>query len=258
MKKYFVCVLAIVCVLALCACGTDTTKPDDSETPDVQEELPQEEEKVITITTPYANICVPERFEGNVTHEIVSEKPYTLTFRANDGTELFTLVFGGTGDILMGTLVGETENTVMYMNIPELDKSSENYAEYCTYQEAVNTIMGHLTKDYTFHINELVEVEDNSTTDIRTDVVTLKYPAKWKDVVQTEITETGVKFSNNGTPLFDLIFSECDGYLLGTYKDTPIYIVDYPVETDEQAAMQEDVNVILQYLMEDPKFTINH
>ena len=47
-------------------------------------------------------------------------------------------------------------------------------------------------------------------------------------------------------------------HLLGTYKDTPIYIVDYPVETDEQAAMQEDVNVILQYLMEDPKFTINH
>ena len=167
-------------------------------------------------------------------------------------------MFDGTGDILMGTLVGETENTVLYMNIPELDKSSENYAEYCTYQEAVNTIMGHLTKDYTFHINELVEVEDNSTTDIRTDVVTLKYPAKWKDAVQTEITETGVKFSNNGTPLFDLIFSECDGYLLGTYKDTPIYIVDYPVETDEQAAMQEDVNVILQYLMEDPKFTINH
>ena len=75
MKKYFVCVLAIVCVLALCACGTDTTKPDDSETPDVQEELPQEEEKVITITTPYANICVPESFKGNVTHEIVSEKP---------------------------------------------------------------------------------------------------------------------------------------------------------------------------------------
>ena len=53
MKKYFVCVLAIVCVLALCACGTDTTKPDDSETPDVQEELPQEE---TAEATPYADI----------------------------------------------------------------------------------------------------------------------------------------------------------------------------------------------------------
>lgn len=258
MKKYFVTILVLICALALCACGADTAKPDGSETPDVQEELPQEEEKVVTITTPYADICVPENFEGNVIHEVVSEEPYTLTFKANDGTELFTLVFNGTGDILMGTLVGEAENTVLYMNIPELDKDSENYAEYCTYQEAVNTIMSRLVKDYTFHINELVEVEDTSTTDIKAADIPLKYPAKWKDKVQTEVTAGGVKFSNNGTPLFDLVFTECDGYLLGTYKDTPIYIVDYPVETDEQAAMQEDVNVILQYLMEDPNFTINH
>lgn len=260
MKKYVVCMLALICALMLCACGADANKPadgDQQEAPDTQVDVPQEEEKVITIATPYADICVPENFEKNVTNEVVSEAPYTLNFKATDGTELFSLVFNGEGDILMGTLVGETENTVIYMNIPELDKESENYETYCAYQEAVNTIMTRLTKDYDFHINELIEVEDTTTTDIKTAFTTLKYPGKWKDAVQTEITADSVKFSNNGTPLFDLVFSECDGYLLGTYKDTPIYVVDYPVETNEQAAMQEDVNVIIQHLMEDPNFALN-
>ena len=35
------------------------------------------------------------------------------------------------------------------------------------------------------------------------------------------------------------------------------YIADYLVEDDELAAMQEDVNVILQHLMEDEAFTLN-
>ena len=258
MKKYFIAMLVLVCVLALCACGTDAAKQDDPDAPDVQEELPQEEEKVITIVTPYADICVPESFEGNVTHEVVSEEPYTLAFTAADGTELFTLIFNGTGDVLMGTLVGEAENTVIYMNIPEIDKENEKYDVYCSYQEAVNTVMTRLARSYDFRINELVEPEDTSVTEISTVIGVLQYPGKWKDAVQVETSDESVRFSNNGTPLFDLVFSECDGYLLGTYKDTPIYIVDYPVETDEQAAMQEDVNVILQYLMEDPNFTINH
>ena len=258
MKKYLVVIMAALCMIAMCACGGNTNAHEGPVSPDTQEPTSQAEETVITINTPYADICVPETFEGNVTNEVVSEDPYTLAFKATDGTALFTLVFNGTGDVLMGTLLGETENTVIYMNIPELDKENENYDVYCGYQEAVNTIMNRLAKDYTFHINEIIEPEDHSTIDINTSVTTLKYPAKWKDAVQTEVTEDGVKFSNNGTPLFDLMFSECDGYLLGTYKDTPIYIVDHPVETDEQSAMQQDVNVILQYLMDDPNFTINH
>ena len=53
------------------------------------------------------------------------------------------------------------------------------------------------------------------------------------------------------------MFVECDGYLLGTYKDTPIYMVEHPVENEEQAAMQMGVNTILQELMQDPNFVVN-
>lgn len=113
-------------------------------------------------------------------------------------------------------------------------------------------------KDYDFRINELVAEENTATMDIEGTPIPIKYPKKWETAVQTEITEDRVKFSNNGTPLFDLVFTECDGYLLGTYKDTPIYIVDYEASADEQLAMQEDVNVILKYLMNDPDFKINN
>lgn len=249
MKKYLMFVLVFVCVLTLCACGGNADKQ-------VAESVEAQEEKVITIETPYAIICVPAIFEGNVTHEAVNDAPYTLIFKANDGTELFELVFNGTADILMGTLVGETENTVIYMNIPKLDEKNENFEVYFGYQEAVNTVMNHLADDYDFRINEVVEVENTATMDIEA-AVTLKYPEKWKESVQTEITADGVRFVNNGTPLFDLMFIECDGYLLGTYKDTPIYIVEYPVANDEQAAMQEDVNVIIGHLLEDPNFALN-
>ena len=86
----------------------------------------------------------------------------------------------------------------------------------------------------------------------------MKYPAKWREDVQIDVSDDGVRFSNNGTALFDLLFHECDGYLLGSYNGTPIYIIDYPVDDAEQANMQEDVNVILQYLMDDPSFQIEH
>lgn len=257
MKKLFSIILALSCLLSLCACGTadDEKEAGTTKTPDTQD---QAEEKVIVIKTPYADICVPKSFDGNVANEVTSESPYTLTFMANDGTELFTLIFNGTGEVLMGTLVGQSENTVIYMNVPTIDEENENYETYCGYQSAVNTIADHLEKDYDFRINEAVPDENTATADVEGAPIPMQYPEKWMNAVQTEVTKDRVKFSNNGTPLFDLVFTKCDGYLLGTYKDTPIYIIDYEVSTDEQIAMQEDVNVILQHLMDDPNFEMNN
>ena len=250
MKKRFAYVLVLACAVLLCACGTTPNEKD-------AQAQAEPEETVTTISTPYADICVPESLESSVTHEVTCESPYTLTFKANDGAELFTLIFNGTGDILMGTLVGETENTVIYMNVPMIDEQSENYETYCGYQNAVNTIANHLEKDYDFRINELVAEDSSVTMDIEGAPVPMKYPEKWKNDVQTEVTEGRVKFSNNGTPLFDLVFTDCDGYLLGTYNDTPIYIISYDVSTDEQYAMQDDVNVILEHWMKDPNFKVS-
>lgn len=253
MKKIVSLVLCFACLLVFNACGIERKGVDANTSDSVSEE------KVMRVSTPYAELCLPEMFDGVVANKVISKDPYTVSFYViADKTELFSLAFDGSGDILMGTLVADEKNTVIYMNIPKLDSRKKNYDTYCGYQEAVNTIMTHLASDYTFKINELVEDGDTSTFDIETSVVTMKYPNKWKDKVQVKVSDDGVKFSNNGTPLFDLSFIECDGYLLGTYKNTPIYVVDYTVKTDEQMAMQEDINVILQNLMSDSNFVINN
>ena len=98
---------------------------------------------------------------------------------------------------------------------------------------------------------EVIAKEDALEFEIVTPVVTLKYPSRWKEKVQVEVLEKRVRFSTAGVPLFDLVFEECDGYLLGTYQETPIYMVEYPVETEEQAAMQAGVNTILQHVVMD-------
>lgn len=99
--------------------------------------------------------------------------------------------------------------------------------------------------------------DENATFQIKTSVVTLVYPQKWENKLNIEVTKDTVKFVNKETPIFDIVFKECDGYLLGTYKKTPVYIVEHPVYNDEQALMVEDVNVILQNLMKDENFEIN-
>ena len=79
----------------------------------------------------------------------------------------------------------------------------------------------------------------------------------WKDKIDTEVTDGGVVFSTDGAPLFELVFSEGKGSLLGVYDGTPVYVIYHEAKTDEQKAMLEDVNVILQNLMKDKKFTVH-
>ena len=249
MKKIIALTLTLLCVLQLCACssGTKTEQPQG------------QEEKTVTVSTPYVDLKVPESLDQNASHEENDADPYVITFKSKaDDTILFSFVFNGTGERLLGTLIGEKENTVISLNVPELDEASEHYEENLANQQQMDVIIDHLLADYQIVLNEVVEQENTAVFDIETSVVTLKYPAKWKETVQVDVQENGVKFSSDGTPLFDLMFVECDGYLLGTYKDTPIYMVEYPVESDEHAAMQNGVNVILQNLMQDPNFAISN
>lgn len=214
-------------------------------------------EKFVTISTPYAELRVKETLDNNLTHKESGTDPYVVTFSSKkDGTELFSLVFNGKGDTLFGTLIGEEENTVIYMNTVKLDEKSENYEENLKLQSESRDILDRLTADYEIILGEEVSHEVTSNFEIETPLVTLKYPNKWKDRVKVEVTDDSVKFSDGETPVFDLVFKECDGYLLGTYKGTPIYMVEHPVEKDDQAAMQQDVNVILKYLMQDPNFVM--
>lgn len=250
MKKWYVVVAAALIAVLLAACGSQSDgKPENAATVD------SAGVKYNIIETPYANLRVTEDFDENVAHKETGKEPYVLTFSSKkDDTELFSIVFNGKGNTLFGTIVGEDANTVIHTNLVKLDENSENYETNRAYQDKLKDILSCLTADYEIILGEEVDHETTSDFDIETPVVTLKYPNKWKNKVKVEVTDDSVKFSNNGTPVFDLVFKETKGYLLGTYKETPIYMVEHPVKTNEQAAMQQDVNVILKHLMKDPNF----
>lgn len=253
MKKLYIIVAFVLAAALLAACGSQS----GSGTPDSAATTDSAGIKYNIISTPYAELRVNEELGQKVSHKESGTDPYVVTFSSKkDDTELFSLVFKGKGDTLFGTLVGEDENIVIYTNTSKLDEKSDNYKENLTLQAELRDILDCLTADYEIILGEEVSHEVTSNFEIETSVVTLKYPNKWKDRVNVEVTDDSVKFSDGETPVFDLVFKECDGYLLGTYKDTPIYMVEHPVEKDDQAAMQQDVNVILKYLMQDPNFVM--
>lgn len=100
--------------------------------------------------------------------------------------------------------------------------------------------------------------------DIETRVCVMKYPLKWKDLVTVEVADDSVCFSYGDIKLFDLLFDSDEGYLLGTYDGTQIKIISYDFDKDSLSedeyfnccAMQEDVNVILQYWLSDKNFVM--
>lgn len=179
--------------------------------------------------------------------------------------ELFYLHFGGETGNLLGTLKDGDKSTVLRVESFTIDESNENYDELCAMCEDINVILVNLEKDYDFVIGEDTTgaADDKvATYKIKTKTVATNIPIvynkKWEDKVTITEGDECLNFTCGEDKLFDLYFKKVsDGYLLGKYDGTPIYIVDYEVNNDEEAAMQEDVNVILQNLMKDKKFKVN-
>ena len=264
MKRSIALLLSVImCAFLFCACGGngDGATADEAAETTVQ---PTTKKVLTEIETPFAKLKVPSYFNENVKTDVVKKDPYTLKFSAKDDTELFTLVFGGKGENLLGTLITDNGNYAIYANIAKLDPKSEKYAEYSEYQECIGDITENLKKDYEFVSNMVVQKEDNETYDIETDVCTLKYPKKWKDKVTAEVGKDAVKFSCDGTKLFDICFTEQkNGIYIGKYKDTPVYVVSYKIDDkgkskeqiEELRIMQDDLNVITDNLQADKNFS---
>lgn len=277
----FLTVAALI-VTSLASCGGSKTDESDSadvgewesvaqtdtgaETQAGTEENTAGADGTVTVPTKYCDLKVPASFEGEVTNETVSEDPLTVRFSAKDGTLIFDIVFDGEAEMLLGTLPLEDKNVIVNASFGALDESSENFNKYAEFQEDINTVIENLVADYGFIAGQEIAYEDATTFDIETRVTTFKYPNKWKDKIIINVTDDEVTFTCKNERLFDLSFVEpAGGFLLGTYGETPIYITDYLVEeqyytedeVDEMYAMQEDVNVILQHLMEDPAFKVN-
>ncbi|MBO4468583.1 MAG: hypothetical protein J5766_04720, partial [Clostridia bacterium] len=145
--------------------------------------------------------------------------------------------------------------TVVYLNIPKIDPETEKYTEYCELQEAPYEIVDRLKEDYEFISGDDLSEDDNGETfDIKTPIVTLKYPEKWKDKADIAITDDSVTIMRNGQEVIKLSFSGDEGYLLGEYNGTPVRITTYSGDDRELAAMRDDGDIMLDHLMRDPAF----
>lgn len=218
------------------------------------------DESLVTVSTPYADLKVTKTFYDKTENKVTSEDPYTVEFKSKKGDYIFSVVFNEESDLHLCSYKKDGKDVSAYAKMGKLDEKSPNYDEDCILQEEVNVIKENLTADYASPQKESQSATDAAaeTYDIETPIGNVKYPVMWKDKVKTEKTGNTVKFSNDGTPLFDLVFEKCDGYLLGTYKDTPVYVVYHDVKTDEQQAMVDDINFILQGLMSDKNFTVHY
>lgn len=251
MKRFFSVVLGIMLFVFLAGCGTQ--KEDSLVTPPTAESekaSSEDENATFIIEAAGLKLQYPLRWQELVSIDVGAN---TAVF-SFDKEKLFTLFFNcpDQGNIL-GTVCGD-ENIVI--TIADYDVSGDKAVSM---QEDVNVILQHLIKDYDFAAGEAVVKESSDIFAIKTPVKTLYYPAKWQDAVTVNVSDTKVSFTYGEERLFDLVFTETEnGYLLGTYGDTPIYVVDYQVTSNEASAMQEDVNVILQHLMEDDRFVMNN
>lgn len=275
-KKYIIALIAALVVIAVVILVVSLTgKPSDedaqegdtasaTETEETTAQQPTfvrlvDPEETYPIDLGFVKLRFPEEYKDTVKidgvkkHEITDV--FTLSFTA-DKKQLFDLSFnkdekkGG----VLGTLLMDEGNVVVYVKTYALDQSD---VEHIAMQESLNVIIEALISDYDFVTGEIIKQEDTSVFEIKTDVTTLYYPNKWKDKVTVKEDGKTVSFMIDKRKLFDLRFEKSDGYLLGTYDGTPIYMVEYKAENDDEIAMQQDVNVIIEYLSKDKKFEIN-
>lgn len=114
---------------------------------------------------------------------------------------------------------------------------------------------------------------DETTFNIITPYLELKYPVKWQEYVSTEVIDNAdyceVKFhallDGISIPLYSVFIGKCDsGYLLGTLQlssgECEVKLVDYSTECPDSLTeesyniylqMCEDVNVIISKLVYD-------
>lgn len=263
MKKLVCLLLCSAVIMALFAGCNQNDAPENSAPVSESMVVGTEGEETYPIKTRYCVLRYPERWKEQVQVTIEEQGVYTVKFSA-DGVALFDLAFGGEDGYVLGTLKLDEGNVPVRITSYEVEPGSEQYETYCAMQMDVNVILNGLWMEYEFADGVLIEDVDDSVFGIETSVGTLYYPERWKDQVTVDVSDSAVKFSANGIQLFDLLFGDSEGYLLGTYNGTDIRVVSYDIEQGDLpeqefhdlCAMQEDVNVVLQHLMEDTNFII--
>lgn len=100
--------------------------------------------------------------------------------------------------------------------------------------------------------------------EIVSDMTNLYYPEKWHSSVDIVETDNVVSFNSKGTKLFDFIFGDTEGSLLGYYDGVEVRIVSYDIPEEDYTEdeylilreMQEDIDIVIEHLMEDENFVL--
>ena len=243
------------------ATAAETAEPPTEPASEETESAPETTEEVFDanatfpIDLGFAVLQYPQKWKNSVTVSGAGRHQpgdrFTVSFAAG-GRELFALHFNGEEGDILGTILGEVYTTVRVTSASGLEDEDE-----IEMQEDVNVILEHLRADYSFAVGKILKDTGDSVFWFDTPIGALCYPTKWQDRITIDITDTVISFSDGNTPVFELVLLETEGYLLGTYDGKPVYLYEYAVTDEDQSAMQDDVNVILQKLMEDPKFEVN-
>ena len=241
--------MVFVLLMTMVACGSGGTATKDEATKDEATTAMIADRETYNVEAGGLNLKCPAEWKDTVTVDASAEK---MTVSVGE-TKLFDLLFNSEEGNVLGTVKGDTYTVLSVVWYPVKDEDTD----LAKIQMDMNVILQNLEKDYDFAEGEALSKEDGVTFGIETSVVTLQYPLKWKDKVTVDVADDMVSFSDGDTKLFDLIFKkDSDGYLLGTYKDTPIYVKDYKVESEDDIAMQAAVNVIIEQLQKDSNFQI--
>lgn len=125
------------------------------------------------------------------------------------------------------------------------------------------------TEEVKSTIEEMIESEEAFT--IETPHGNLYYPVKWEEQIRVEKVEGdvytvqfyGTVEDKDEQHLFDIVFGETEGVLLGTLNEISVYLVDGgSLETEDWTeeeentiyAMQEDVNYLMGMLQKEEGF----
>ena len=236
--------MLLITSVVLTACGSKNT--DSVATSDEETSATVSSVETYTISAGGLKLKYPQKWKDFVKVEADDEEAVF----SKDGNPVMVLTFNSDDGDVLGTVKEDEYIVVRFKLFDAKDKDMEMM------QEDLSVVIENLKRDYDFVSGAALEKNDDSAFEIKTDVVSLYYPTKWKDKVSIDVEPDRVSFKRGKSELFDFVFAESDkGDYLGSYKGTPVYVVTYKVTDSEAASMQEDLNVVLQHLREDSGFS---
>lgn len=245
----------------------------------------------LEIRTPYGTLYYPKRWESHLRVVPIESDVFSIQFfgRVEGKTEqqLFDILFGGEVGVIIGYLsINETEEVVIRIN-------SYDYAMGDDWNEEDKNVIYGMSEDVNYLIAELERMDNFSLTsknnveetknqeelnnevageiEFQTPYATLYYPKKWESQLKAVPVEGdvytmqfyGLIEGKAEQQLFDIVFGNTEGVLLGTLEtqngNVEVYVVSYdfiPGDDWSEAerniiyGMSEDVNYIINKLYE--------